>query len=365
MKKSSKGLLNAQDDGRKHSYRSVECGIVREDGSRVLSQVGMQMLINAPNSEGRGHPVGKTECRIRENALREFKSKPSMKMLMLATILIFMLFATNGCDKLRRFDPGGLPNCKQPPKTITPFVINQDPLGLRNGGILQQNVVIKDSVAWNTLLDTIRSIDNDCAKLLTFVPIDFSTHQVIAVFDEVHNYGHWYTEIADIKEYCFYIVVTYRTWQVESYSSFRQPFDVVRIPASNKQIVFIKEEEDVANVPYNVCPEFSQYIISDTTFFKVTGYVFIDTLPAIKKNNTMYICYRPAQDTATFSMKGYKPYGPPWTHSGKICNFPNFAKAWVIPAEGKEIDYKGEFYCRLQVQFSETGFLVLTTLKEK
>jgi len=60
----------------------------------------------------------------------------------------------------------------------------------------------------------------------------------------------------------------------------------------------------------------------------------------------------------------YYPYANAIESIGWVCNFPDFAKQWNIPPEGKQVLYRGEFYCTWGQGFTQGGNLVLTNLKD-
>jgi hypothetical protein len=132
-------------------------------------------------------------------------------------------------------------------------------------------------------------------------------------------------------------------------------------------------------IPYINC--ISTYIF-DTVPLMGRGYLFMDSLPSNIQysTNVMYIVYYKEQDSATFyapDMPYYisNPNNPNGTKlqkytgfSGIICNFPDFAKKWEIPINGKHIYYDSIFYETEPIDFPaypypSGGYLILTTLK--
>ena len=121
-------------------------------------------------------------------------------------------------------------------------------------------------------------------------------------------------------------------------------------------------EKDASSVPYKRCIYEEDYM--DTVSIEGAGYLFINSIPAglQKEENVMYIIYNKEDNSATFSAV----YPTEAIYNGNICNFPNFAKEWKIPSDGKQIYYKGELYVtgRYAAWPPHTGGnLILTTLK--
>jgi hypothetical protein len=292
--------------------------------------------------------------------------------------IVIVGFLVN-CDKLRRFNLDDVPDCNKPITTIAPQQIEKWYLSFYGIGMPQQNFVIKTSTEWNTLLNSMDSVEDGWKQLFSNTSINFSTHQVLVLFDEVRNGSQWYIEVADIKEHCFHIVVTYHIWKIVGNSNLipTQAFHFVKIPVSNKPVVFQQEfDNEVANVSYAICPPPYWTNSSDTMYLRGTAYLFIDSIPAgqLNKNHIMNIVYHTAQDSTCFY--AHYPFNGqysflyyPWRmgvdyYEGIVCNFPDFAKNWNVQPEGKQLYYQGEFYWYSGTHFSQYGCLVLTTLNE-
>ena len=121
------------------------------------------------------------------------------------------------------------------PKEIISVQITQ---GVLSGSdeIPKQNLLIKTQAEWEDLMNTMDSDNN-----LTEIYIDFSSFQVIAVFDKARANDEWSIDITDITEYADSIVVTIQN-NLKSGSDSEiiiQPYQIVKIPISDKKIVFI------------------------------------------------------------------------------------------------------------------------------
>jgi len=280
-----------------------------------------------------------------------------------------LIFTFSNCDKLRKIDFDELRkiDCNKEIGDIVPtdiwkyFATTKTP---------QQNLVITTPAEWDTLLN---NVDSWTAQGLSRDSIDFFTQQVIAVFGELQGSGGavWWTEIVEIKEYACHIVVTYHPWKFEAGNGIPisnvQPLHAVKIPATNKPIVFEQKFDEIPNVPYAICTAYSP--LQNTTFLRAPAYLFVDSIPAnrINDKNIMHIVYYPLQDLTMFWV-AYQGMGTPfrfWDYRGKICNFPDFAKTWNIPPQGKKVYCIGEFYdYHGGGGFTSSGYLVLTHLKD-
>lgn len=118
---------------------------------------------------------------------------------------------------------------------IKPILIGKGDL---NGseGINHQNIVIKNSNDWNNLLAQLSSYT---VSIFTETNIDFDNYQIIAVFDKVYGNGGHSVDIVKITENESNIVVTIKNLQTGGVNSvITQPFHIVKIPITNKSIIF-------------------------------------------------------------------------------------------------------------------------------
>ena len=124
---------------------------------------------------------------------------------------------------------------------ITPILIAQGDLS-GNGAesIPQQNIVITNNEDWENLKTAMNSYrDNTTQYYFSEEYIDFLQYQVIAVFDEVKTHGGFSIDIVEITEYSDKIVVEVsKLKQGGLLCVITQPFHIVKIPISNKEIVF-------------------------------------------------------------------------------------------------------------------------------
>jgi hypothetical protein len=120
----------------------------------------------------------------------------------------------------------------------TPALVGKGILyGAGSESIPQQNIIITTFSAWNTLINSMNSANNVSGSF-TETNIDFSQYQVIAIFDEIKGNGGWSIDITGITE-AENIVVTYTNLKTGNFTDvMTQPYHIVKIPVSNKEIVF-------------------------------------------------------------------------------------------------------------------------------
>jgi hypothetical protein len=212
-------------------------------------------------------------------------------------------------------------------------------------GISKQNTVITTETEWENLqtaMNTVNNVTDGFAE----TDIDFSKYQIIAVFDEIRPNGGWTIDITDITEYTDSIVVSYTNLEIGNGTKvITQPFYIVKIPKSNKMIVFYEE----GDVPYIPCP-CGEEPFEELQFPQGEAYLFKDSIPlqmynqiqaelSDKSHVVCWILIQKGMVTMTIGNlnKILLVYGI-------ICNFPNYAKKWSIPQNGYKVDVKGLLY---------------------
>ena len=215
-------------------------------------------------------------------------------------------------------------------------------------GITKQNMVIKTSAAWNTLMqsmDLVNNVSND----FTETDIDFTQYQVIAIFDEIKNNDAWSIDITQIKEYADSIAVIYDNLETGDLTTVpTQPFYIVKIPISDKTMLF---HDESGKVPFKPCP-----CEKGTGFETIHGeaYIFRDSIPqgidyeAINAElpisgislGISTIVFNSQTGEATLTPINKVPIlaNPVYLY---ICNFPDFAKEWIIPQNGLKVSIEG------------------------
>jgi hypothetical protein len=145
------------------------------------------------------------------------------------------------------------------PVEIAPVLIGKGELS-SSEGITKQNRVITTVEEWNELKTAMR----DRANTLKESDIDFSAYQVIAIFDEVHGNGGWSIDITGIIEYSDKIVVGVTNQQTGNATRvITQPYHIVRIPVSAKEIVFEREDDGYNGEPKEI--SFTEYSLAGTS----------------------------------------------------------------------------------------------------
>jgi hypothetical protein len=277
------------------------------------------------------------------------------KILKLIAILLLLAGSFYSCENNSMQEQEFIQEQKLTPLTLAKGVLSD---GIKN--LAGKNMVVTTKSEWDNLRTTMNLISTE---------VDFNTYQVIAVIDDIHGNGGWTVDITDITEYADKIVVTYTNLETgNATSATTQPFHIVKIPVSNKRILFQQEKGN--NDENNVSTE----RICERAYFDFTiplkgvSCLFVDSVPADLKDNMYanYIIYDKKQDLATlFAYYSYPlvPYREAF-YCGFICNFPDFAKEWEIPSEGKQIYYEGEFHTAIMYGVSfKGGDIVLTTFK--
>src|SRR5690554_94519 len=110
----------------------------------------------------------------------------------------------------------------------TPFLDNPE----------SQNIIISDSTNWEDFLMNLEyhlgySIDIDNS-------VDFETHQIISVFDQIRPTGGFGINVISVAENQNNIIVNLET-SYDDGITFQmpiQPFHIVKIPKSDKPVVF-------------------------------------------------------------------------------------------------------------------------------
>jgi hypothetical protein len=261
---------------------------------------------------------------------------------MLSCLLVFFMltFMTTSCEKSIE-DNTQLSPAKIDFTTIAQGELYGDP---REG--TEQNVVVKTMDEWVNLIDAMR-LENSDITSLTETEIDFIQYQVIAIFGEVKENGGWNIDITDITEYAdSNITVSYANIGTGNLIELTaQPFQIVKIPASNNNIKF----QDT-NVIYRSCPCEEQELLPDD-FAQGEAYLFRDSIP-----QEMYQQIRAEHPEApdaihwiVFNSQTGETKLTTFGYWGKdsirvfctICNLPDFAKEWTLSQNGCKVYIEG------------------------
>ncbi|QNM86422.1 hypothetical protein H9W90_04670 [Polaribacter pectinis] len=122
-----------------------------------------------------------------------------------------------------------------------PFLIQFVEIGKGNltgsgfENILETKTIIKNIEDWNSLVSQMNSIENVSNGFATN-EINFDTHYIIATILELKSSG-WEVEITEITENSDNLVIT--TKEIDfSTLNYSQPFHIVLIPKTEKEIIF-------------------------------------------------------------------------------------------------------------------------------
>ena len=157
---------------------------------------------------------------------------------------------------------------KEFPRTIIPEEIRNDHF-FGNSIVAKRNLVIKTDEEWENLLTVAKNLQR---KLWTLemlgagIEIDFSKHQVIAVFDVPSGNSGCNVNIANITEYADSIVVDVHSLVTEhGWTGSTQAYHLVKIPISDKKVVFQKEQINNEGGKFPVRIPFENYGLTGTS----------------------------------------------------------------------------------------------------
>ena len=143
-------------------------------------------------------------------------------------LILFLILLSSGCS-----------NEDDMQTVIYPSPIGKGDLnGSGKEGIQQQNIVISDTAAWNELKIKMDSYNNVTGSF-TETEINFSEYIILAAFSELRPLGGCSIEIKNVLEYSGGINVTIENFVPKAgVAEETQPYHIVKIPKTNKQIVF-------------------------------------------------------------------------------------------------------------------------------
>ncbi len=126
-------------------------------------------------------------------------------------------------------------------------IIATDPVLIGKGDLFgngdeqipQQNLVINNDAEWQALKLQMNSV-NPCTNSFTETEVDFSQWTILATFDQIRSNGGHSIEIVEINESAEQINVAIETSAEGEVATtvMTQPFHIVKIPATNKPVVF-------------------------------------------------------------------------------------------------------------------------------
>jgi hypothetical protein len=164
----------------------------------------------------------------------------------LLVLITFTFFVFVSCKKTGELITSEVINGNEIsiPLQNIPFttIVQGDPDACVDSFRLRQNMVITDSIGWKNLIKEFVPSGYPYTTvfgILVKTEIDFSTYQIIAVFDKIHSSGTHKTDITAITEYTDKIIVNVSYFTISHGPSVvTRPYHIVKIQRSNKKIVF-------------------------------------------------------------------------------------------------------------------------------
>lgn len=121
---------------------------------------------------------------------------------------------------------------------ITPILIGVGNL-MGSENITQQNLVVTNATQWQDLITQMDTY-NPYSAAFSETNVDFDQFRVVAIFDQLYGNGGHGLEIHSIIENDTEIIVDYERLNPAGNATcvITQPFCIVKIPQSNKPVVF-------------------------------------------------------------------------------------------------------------------------------
>lgn len=161
-----------------------------------------------------------------------------MKKLNLIALII-LVGTSFSCEKAN-INPTKITTTPTPKTSIVPIEIGTGCLyGGGSEGVLEQNLVITDSVTWNALKAQMNTVNNATYNF-TEQTIDFTQWTVLAAFDQVRpSGGHALSFTSIIANYTQIVATVTDTHPNGAATTvITQPYTIVKIPVSNLPITF-------------------------------------------------------------------------------------------------------------------------------
>ncbi len=150
------------------------------------------------------------------------------KIGILFLILVFASCSSNNDDKTTS-------------QTIVPTLIASGTLyGSGSENIVQHNTVITNQASWIALINQMDLVNNTSSGF-TELNIDFNNYELLVAFDQVRATGGFSIAINTITENATTIEATVNVTSPGEMATMviTQPFHIVKIPRSNKPVVFL------------------------------------------------------------------------------------------------------------------------------
>jgi hypothetical protein len=105
-------------------------------------------------------------------------------------------------------------------------------------GISKDNLIIKYEIDWNELISKMNTVNTETDNF-SETDVDFSKHQIIAVFDDIKSTGGYKLEMKVTQQNQQIMAkVTSKGFEGAAITVITQPYLIVRIPQSDMPVVF-------------------------------------------------------------------------------------------------------------------------------
>lgn len=144
-------------------------------------------------------------------------------------IILILIMSLIGCS----------PNDDNINKNVNFSLIAKSELyGSGSENIEKSNIIIENKTSWNDLIDKMNTVNN-VSDDFNETNIDFSQYVIIAVFDKIYgNGGHSIDVISIVENQNNVTVKIENLFTGDASSVITQPFHIVKIHKTEKQIIF-------------------------------------------------------------------------------------------------------------------------------
>lgn len=123
------------------------------------------------------------------------------------------------------------------PITITPAVIAKGGLTY-NTIFTTQNIVVSNEADWTLIKNKFTTVNSNILNnAFTETTVNFSTHRLLFLYVK-QSAGSGAIKASTIVENANNIVVTVQITEPNTTQMFNEPFEIIKIPASTKPVVF-------------------------------------------------------------------------------------------------------------------------------
>ena len=153
------------------------------------------------------------------------------KIFTLLVIAVFLVSCTSST-------PNRTSQVFQPQNIVPTLILQSNLYGAGQENILEQRTVIDNAADFNILINKMNIVNNTMFPPIS-TSVDFNTHKVIAVFDQIRGNGGHSIDITNVVENQNNVTVTVQRLLTGGLTTVvTQPFHIVKIPTTNKPIIF-------------------------------------------------------------------------------------------------------------------------------